>query len=73
MGDAKHLLSSKTFWTNLLGPVFLWIGAKYGINLDPDTQAVVIVIVMSLVNILVRCISHEAVTLSFANYKGNKK
>lgn len=68
--DPKHILLSKTFWMNLLGPVFLWLASKYGINLDPETQAVTIFIIMSLVNIGLRYVTNQPVTLSFQRRVG---
>ncbi len=60
----KHLLQSKTFWTNLLAPVFLWVASKYGLNLDPDTQGMIILLIMSLVNIGLRFTTSQPVTLN---------
>jgi hypothetical protein len=61
--DPKHILQSKTFWTNLLAPVFLFISTKYAINLDPDTQTVVIFVIMSIVNIGLRAITTGPVNI----------
>lgn len=58
------ILSSKTFWTNLLGPVFVWAGAKYGLSLDADTQVAVIGLVMGLANIILRRISSRPVAFT---------
>jgi hypothetical protein len=62
----KNIFTSKTFWTNLLAPVFLWLATHYGINLDPQTQGYVIIGVMMLVNIGLRYITKQPVTFSFA-------
>jgi uncharacterized membrane protein len=63
--DLKHIFQSRTFWTNLLGPIFLWLGTKYGIKLDEQTQGIVILIIMSLANIGLRYFTKQPVTLSF--------
>lgn len=60
---AKNILQTKTFWANLLGPLFLWLGAHYGLNLDADAQFVIIVILMSLANIILRRLTSTPVTI----------
>ncbi len=61
--ETKNILQTKTFWVNALGPVFLWLGTKYGITLDADTQTIVIFLVMSGVNIILRRFTTQPVTI----------
>lgn len=64
LADAgKNILQSRTFWANLLGPVFLFLAAHYGLNLDADTQATIIVLVMSMVNIVLRKLTTQPITV----------
>jgi hypothetical protein len=62
--DAKSILLSKVFWANLLAPVFLFITTKWGIVLDPNTQTIVIFIIMGLVNIILRYFTTQPVSLT---------
>ena len=66
--NSKSILQSKTFWANLLGPIFLWLATK-GINLDTDTQAIVIFVVMSLCNIGLRAITDRPVNFRLPGRK----
>ncbi len=61
--DVKNILQSRTFWINLTGPIFLWLGTKYGVNLDADTQTVIIFGIMSIVNIVLRRFTSQPVTI----------
>jgi hypothetical protein len=61
--DVKNILLSKTLWLNILGPVFAWLATK-GIELDPETQAAVIVLLMSALNIIMRRFTNQPVSLS---------
>jgi uncharacterized membrane protein len=67
MQEPKHILQSKVFWTNLLAPIFLWLAARYGIQLDAETQAEVVVAIMSLVNIGLRAVTHRPVRFNILN------
>lgn len=58
---SKSLFSSKTFWANLLAPVFVWLAAKYGLQVDPDTQAALVGGVMSVANIILRVFTSQPV------------
>ena len=58
---SKSIFQSKTFWTNLLGPAILWASTKYGLNLDAETQAAVITVVMMVANIVLRKITTQPV------------
>jgi hypothetical protein len=59
----KSIFSSKTFWLNILGPVFAYLATKYGLNLDQDTQAEIVLIVMSIANIILRRFTSTPVTI----------
>jgi hypothetical protein len=63
LSEAKSIFSSKTFWTNVLGPVFLYLATKYGLNLDADTQAQIVLIVMAVANIILRRLTSQPVTI----------
>lgn len=51
---AKWIVNSKAVWLNILGPVFVYLGTKYGITVDADTQAQIVLGIMAVANILVR-------------------
>ncbi len=61
--ETKSIFSSKTFWLNVLGPVFAWFATSKGINLSPDEQVEVITAVMALANIVMRFLSVQPVHL----------
>jgi hypothetical protein len=58
------ILTSKTLWANLLAPVFLWLGTKYGLQLTPEMQGYVIMVVIALMNVGLRRISSRAVAFT---------
>lgn len=60
----KSILSSRTLWVNLLTPIFIWVTAKYGINLDAETQTTLITGVMIAVNVLMRWLTSEPVAFT---------
>ncbi len=61
----KHLLSSKTFWFNVLATLVL-IATQYGYTPDvltiPETQTIISGLI-PLVNIALRLVTKKAVTL----------
>ena len=59
----KNILASKTLWLNLLGPVFTFLATKYGLNLDPDSLAQVVLIIMGIANIVLRRFTSQPVTI----------
>lgn len=59
----KNLFQTKTFWANLLGPLFLYVSTKYGIEIDEGTQTLVIMGVMAIVNIVIRRFTKVPVTI----------
>ncbi len=58
------ILTSKTLWANLLAPVFLWLGTKYGLQLTPEMQGYVIMAVIAVMNIGLRRISSRPVAFT---------
>lgn len=63
MDETKNLFQTKTFWANLLAPLFIWLGVRYGISLDESTQAIIIAVAMSIVNIILRTFTTQPVTV----------
>ncbi len=61
--ETKSIFSSKTFWLNVLGPVFAWFATSKGINLSPDEQVGVITGVMALANVVMRFLTVQPVHL----------
>lgn len=53
MNSASAILTNKTFWANLLAPLFAWLATKYGFQLSAETQGEIIVLVMVIVNLAV--------------------
>lgn len=54
MDEIRSIFQTKTFWLNLLGPIFLMLNNKYGIQLDADQQLAICVILMGIANIIMR-------------------
>jgi hypothetical protein len=51
--EVKSIFASKTFWLNVLGPVFAFLATKYGLNIDADSQMQIVLAVMAIANIIV--------------------
>lgn len=64
MNEPKSIFESRTFWFNLLGPVFVWVSTRYGLELNPEAQTIVILFIMTVVNIGLRRITNEPVTFN---------
>ena len=60
----KNILSSKTFWTNLLAPVFVYATARYGLDLTPEQQVQVVTIVMGAVNVPLRTLTNGPIGIT---------
>lgn len=41
-GDGKALLTSRSFWANLLTPLATWVIARYFTGLDPTTVTILV-------------------------------
>lgn len=64
--DTKSILSSKTFWLNLVVlPLSVWL-MKKGVILDPDTQTALVMVLMSVSNIVMRFFTTKPVTITGA-------
>ncbi len=50
----KSIFASRTFWMNIVGPIFTFLATKYGLDVDADTQAQIVLIVMAIANIVMR-------------------
>jgi hypothetical protein len=61
--EVKSIFTSKTFWLNILGPVFAFLATKYGLQVDADTQAQILLIVMAIANIVMRRFTSSPVTI----------
>lgn len=61
--QSKNILYSRVLWANLLGPVFLYVTLKFGIELDENNRTQIILFVMGAVNIMLRTITTKAVHL----------
>ena len=59
--NSKSIFASKTLWLNILGPLFGYIGTKYGLALTPDQQLAVIGIGMAGANALMRLVTRQPV------------
>lgn len=55
------ILTSRTFWVNVLAPGFAFLAAHYGLNLDTETQGYVVAAVMAVANIVLRRLSSRPV------------
>ena len=58
---SKSIFASKTFWLNVLGPVFAWLATEYGFALTPKEQLEVIGIGMSAANVVMRFLTKTPV------------
>ena len=61
----KSIFASKTFWVNIVALVAT-ISTAFGLDLglDPDKQVAVVGGIMSLVNIVLRFITKDAVSVT---------
>jgi len=59
---SKNILQSKTFWANIVS-VLAVIAAGRGLEIDAATQAGIVAGVMAVVNIIMRLVSKDRVTL----------
>jgi hypothetical protein len=57
MQDAKHILTSKTIWVNILAFVVFFAQSKFGFIIDETTQAQI----LTLINIGLRYITKDPV------------
>lgn len=63
MGE-KSIFASRTFWTNILAPAFLFVGARYGLDLEPESQAAVVTTIMAAANVGLRFVTTQPVGLT---------
>jgi len=54
------MVGYRTVIFNILGPVFVWLGAK-GVNIDPDAQAVIVTAIMAAGNLVLRWFTTTAI------------
>ena len=54
------LVGYRTVIFNLLGPIFVWLGAR-GVQLDPDAQAAVVTVIMAAGNLVLRWFTTTAI------------
>ena len=59
--DSKSIFLSKTVWLNILGPVFVWLGAKYGLQVDTETQMEIVGGALGIANILMRLVTTQPI------------
>lgn len=60
---AKNILQSKTFWLNILGPLFLFLNHRYGVKLDGETELEIALVVMGVANAILRKYTSSPVTI----------
>lgn len=59
------LLTNKTLIVNVLGLIFTYLGAHYAINVDVQTQTVIVGVVMVILNAIVEHLtSPKGITVS---------
>lgn len=55
--DSKNILASKTAWGAVLTPIFAWLAAKYGFELDGETQAAIVGFACAIIGIVLRLVT----------------
>ena len=58
----KKWYRSKTLWANIIAIVAFVLTTKYGIELDAETQALVVTGVLGTMNIILRIFTKQPVT-----------
>lgn len=61
--DPKSILLSKTLWANVIAFIAALLGAHH-VVVDPDTQATLVAGVMAVLNIALRLVTKQPVTLT---------
>jgi hypothetical protein len=63
--DAKSIFASKTFWANILAFIAA-VATAFGFNLGltPDVQGTLVAGIMAIVNIVLRLVTNQPVTLT---------
>lgn len=64
MSDPKSIFASKTLWANLVMLLAALLNAKFGIQLDADTQVQLVGGLITAVNIALRLVTSRPVTVS---------
>lgn len=62
--DSKPFWESKTFWINLVSAPLTYVAVKLGLNLTPDLEATVVAGIIGGINIVLRFLTKDKVTLS---------
>ncbi len=60
--ESKSLFASKTFWLNVLMPVFMLLSMR-GISVSPEDQVYIVTAVMALSNVVMRFVTEQGVYL----------
>ena len=60
--ESKKWLKSKTLWVNLVFIIGLLLNAKWGIEVDAETQAILATGILAIVNIILRVKTNTALT-----------
>lgn len=63
--DAKSILASRTLWTQVVGAVVLLVPLVTGKAqvIDADTQSAVVAGIIFVVNVILRLVTNQPVTL----------
>lgn len=59
--ESKSIFASKSFWGAILTPIISWAAAKYGLDLDAETQAAVIAGASAIAGVVLRAVTKEPV------------
>jgi len=57
----KPILKSKTLWVNVIAILGIILNGLYGIDLDAETQAVLVTSVLALANIILRFFTSQPI------------
>jgi len=67
-GNGKAWYESKTLWVNLIGVVAIVVQSTWGYVIGPEVQ----VALLSLINIILRLVTHKPITWSKSSSGGGQ-
>jgi len=67
--DPKLWWTSKTFWTNIIVVIAIWLNNEYGMAIDPSVQASI----LGAVNLILRAITKTPIVWTRKQFNRAKK
>lgn len=60
--ESKHMLTSKTFWVNLIALVAILLGTQ-GVAISPEEQGAMVAGILAIVNVALRLVTTKPVRI----------